>query len=438
MRPLSKGPPIPSKKSKSMPKIKDMTDRWLATLTWAKANHAVERKRKATPEKPPKQLRQVSYLQRLERGLSLMLVISPGGTKRFWALTYREGKPHYWKLGRYPEQKVKQARDAAREYLRNRDRIEADAAVGSFKEVAETWFKRHVEKNQLRSQREIRRQLEKLLYPRWEKTKFLDIKRGDVAALLDGIEDQSGASMADHVLATLRSLMVWYQSRNGNYVSPIVKGMRRHSAKPRKRILNDHEIRVLWKEADGYGTFGALLKTLLLTAQRKEKVTTMRWDDISNEGSWTIREQEREKGTAGLLKLPEAALEVIDGQPRIVGNPHVFAGSLRGRRRPDSERSGPPAFNSFSKAKATLDAKLGFAEPWTIHDLRRTARSLMSRAGVSSEHAERVLGHAIPGIAGVYDRHEYAHEKAEALAKLAALVETIINPPEANVIPLRR
>jgi hypothetical protein len=71
-----------------------------------------------------------------------------------------------------------------------------------------------------------------------------------------------------------------------------------------------------------------------------------------------------------------------------------------------------------------------------LHDLRRTARSLMSRAGVLPHVSERVLGHVIPGVEGVYDRHSYDVEKAHALTKLAALVETIINPPTGNVVPL--
>jgi integrase len=116
--------------------------------------------------------------------------------------------------------------------------------------------------------------------------------------------------------------------------------------------------------------------------------------------------------------LPKLALDLIEAQPRIVGNPHVFA--ARGK--------GP--FNSFSQRKEELDHKLPGIEPWTLHDLRRTARSLMSRAGVRPDIAERVLGHAIGGIAGVYDRHRYDAEKADALNKLAHLSETIIKPEE--------
>jgi integrase len=74
---------------------------------------------------------------------------------------------------------------------------------------------------------------------------------------------------------------------------------------------------------------------------------------------------------------------------------------------------------------------------WTLHDLRRTARSLMSRASVPSDHAERCLGHVLPGIRGTYDRHEYLAEKRHAFAALAALVERIVNPPTANVVALR-
>jgi integrase len=72
---------------------------------------------------------------------------------------------------------------------------------------------------------------------------------------------------------------------------------------------------------------------------------------------------------------------------------------------------------------------------WTIHDLRRTARSLMSRAGVATDHAERGLGHVLGGVRGVYDVYEYEKEKAQAYEALASLIERIVNPRD-NVVPL--
>jgi integrase len=73
---------------------------------------------------------------------------------------------------------------------------------------------------------------------------------------------------------------------------------------------------------------------------------------------------------------------------------------------------------------------------WVLHDLRRTARSLMSRAGIRPHIAKQALGHTIRGVEGVYDRHSYDVEKADALSRLAELVERIIHPTN-NVVPLR-
>jgi integrase len=92
-------------------------------------------------------------------------------------------------------------------------------------------------------------------------------------------------------------------------------------------------------------------------------------------------------------------------------------------------------FNGFSEGKKVFDAKVKIPH-WTVHDLRRTARSLMSRAGVRPDIAERALGHAIKGVEGTYDRHSYRDEKADALKRLADLVEKILYPPVGNVVSL--
>jgi integrase len=87
--------------------------------------------------------------------------------------------------------------------------------------------------------------------------------------------------------------------------------------------------------------------------------------------------------------------------------------------------------------KKTLDQRCG-VRGWRLHDLRRTSRSLLSRAGVNADHAERCLGHVIRGVRGVYDKHEYFEEKRHAYEALATLIDNITNPqPDAKVIPLR-
>jgi integrase len=205
--------------------------------------------------------------------------------------------------------------------------------------------------------------------------------------------------------------------------------MRRQSPKEqqRARILDDDEPRIIWKAAAHNGVFGGIVRVSLLTAQRRAKVTTMRWSDITLDGEWRILTEAREKGNAGSLILPLLALEVINAQPRMVSNPYIFAGV------------GTGPFRGFVRAKSRFDRSLptGFAA-WTIHDCRRTARSLMSRAGVRPDIAERVMGHAIVGVEGIYDRHEYRDEKADALRRLAGLIESIVNPPADKVVRIPR
>jgi integrase len=296
----------------------------------------------------------------------------------------------------------------------------------SFKAVAEEWLKRHVAKKKLRTSVEIERVLAKYIYPTWATREFTSLRRSDVAALLDHVEDQHGPRMADVVLGVLRSIGNWYGSRSDDYLSPFLRHPPRDQGGKRARILDDHELRAVWRTAEAGGAFGAFVQLLLLTAQRRGAVARLRWDDISPDGTWTIPMAPREKSNAGALRLPPLALAIINAQPCMGVNPHVFAG----------QDAGP--IGRFSHRHVAFRDRCGVSD-WTLHDLRRTARSLMARAGVLSEHAERVLGHVIPGVEGVYDRHRYDAEKADALRRLAALIEHIVRRPEGNVVvPLQR
>jgi integrase len=339
------------------------------------------------------------------------------------------GKQTWATLGTTAELKIDQARERAREAIR---RIKAGKPAiepptpkpESVALVTGNWLTRHVDKNKHRTAPELHRVVKKYVLPYWADRTFTDIRRSDIAALLDVIEDKHGPAMADAVLTALRSIETWVQSRDDSYVPPFARGMRRvpKEVHRRSRVLNDDELRAVWRTDDG--RFGALVKLLLITAQRREKLLTLQWDDIDADGVWTIRTAPREKGNAGKLQLPKVALDIIQAQPRFASNPFVFA-ALRSE--------GPWRFTAWPKH--SFDAKSGVTK-WRLHDLRRTARSLMSRAGVLSEHAERVLGHVIPGVEGIYNRHSYDAEKADALRKLAALIERIVNPPEENVVAL--
>jgi integrase len=342
------------------------------------------------------------------------------------------GKQVWATLGTTADLKIEEARERAREAIRRiKDGLSAFEVPPSKPEsvamVADNWLRRHVEKSKLRTAGEIRRVLDRYILPYWKDRIFVDLRRSDIAALLDVIEDNHGARTADVVLTTLRSIASWVQARDDSYTPPFARGMRRvpKQQQERARILNDDELRAIWQAAGNIEQIGPLARLLLLTAQRREKLATLRWDDIDLKGVWTIQTQEREKGNPGTLQLPKLALDIIQAQPRFVGNPYVFP----------SQNGGP--WGVSSKMKGRLDQRSGVTG-WRLHDLRRTARSLMSRAGVQSEHTERVLGHAIRGVEGIYNRHSYDAEKADALRKLAALIERIVTPLSTDVIALER
>jgi integrase len=259
--------------------------------------------------------------------------------------------------------------------------------------------------------------LARLVYPTLGSHPISEIRRTDIVALLDKIEDANGAVMADRTLAIVRRVMNWHAARSDDFRSPIVRGMARSDGASRERILTDDELRALWHSAEG--TFGALVRFLLLTAARRSEAAEMEWSEVVGT-DWLLPAARNKTGQELLRPLSSAAQAILAAQPR---GEWVF--SITGRR----------PLTGIVPLKAAIDATSGVSG-WTVHDLRRTARSLMSRAGVPTDHAERALGHVIGGVRGVYDRHAYRDEKARAFEALAALVARIVDPTP-NVVALR-
>jgi integrase len=357
--------------------------------------------------------------------------IQPSGSKSFWTVARDPKQKQVWTfVGPCDAMTIEEARAKARGILnRVRAGLPAIEAKGeTFDTVIADWNKRYVEGKKLRTGDKMLSLIDRHISTELRSRVFTEIHREDITALLDKIEDENGAPLADKVLTVIGSIMSWYAIRHRDYVPPLVKGMRRTDPKKkeRDRVLDDDELRAVWKAAEGNGTYGALIRMLLLTAQRLDKVLTMKWESIDADGVWTLPTAPREKGNIGKVRLPPAALAILEALPRYTGNPFVFAG--RGQRH----------MSASGMFKAKFDAKLPADMPnFRLHDLRRTARSLMSRAGVSSDHAERVLGHAIGGVEGIYDRHRYMNEKAAALVKLADLIDGIVSGRADVVVPMR-
>jgi integrase len=296
------------------------------------------------------------------------------------------------------------------------------AAENTLQAVAEEFLAREGIKFRTNDQR--RATLERLIFPKLGARQIAEIRRSEITRLLDQIANERGLVMADSALASLRRIMNWHEARSDDFNSPIRRGMTRTSQtdRRRQRILRDDELRAVWQavEADP-SAFGHMLQFLMLTATRRNEAARMKHNELSG-AEWTIPKERYKTGMELLIPLSPAATGVLKKTPKI-GREYVFT----------TDGKGP--ISGFSKLKSKFDKACGVTG-WALHDLRRTARSLMSRAGVSSDHAERCLGHVMSGIRGTYDKHEYRDEKRRAFEALASLVGQIIDP-QTNVVPLK-
>ena len=232
--------------------------------------------------------------------------------------------------------------------------------------------------------------------------------------------------MARVSLARLSKFFSWLMmERRLVEKNPCVGVWRPNSGPARERCLSDAEVRWLWLACGDLGEpFNNLIRLILLTGQRKNECAKMTWSELQGD-VWHLPADRAKNGRAHVVPLSRLALEQIHGL-HPVGTTYVFS------------TTGDVPVNGWSKVKHRLDARmaeLARAEkasvpPWTIHDLRRTCATGLQKLGVRLEVTEAVLNHSSgtrAGIVGIYQRHQYADEKREALEQWAAHVEGIVS-----------
>jgi integrase len=338
------------------------------------------------------------------------LALWVGKNRKTWNLHFsKDGKRGRIALGHYPAITLAAARRAA---LEGKDKAEAGQPIQAdlIGAMLDEFLLRYAES--LRSAAYIKDVIERLLKPEIGSIALSDIRRSHVAAMLDRIADENGPVMADRTLAIVRKAFNWHAARDDDFVVPIAKGMARTkpSERQRDRFLTDAELRSIWnaKTERGLATFQRYVRVLLLTALRRKEASKGHQREIK-EGLWLVPAERMKGKTEFVVPLTDAALAQL-------GDTKGFLFSTDG---------GATPISGFSRFKASLDEACGVKD-WTLHDLRRSARSLMSRTGVSPEIVERCLAHKIGGVRGVSDHSASLAEKRDALGRLAALVGEIV------------
>ncbi len=236
-------------------------------------------------------------------------------------------------------------------------------------------------------------------------------------------------SIASRTAAYGRACYQWAIKRGTLSANPFA-ALPAIGAKPkRERVLTDDELSAIWRAASSMSPpFKPIVMLLVLTGQRRDEVTGMRWDELNNDlTTWTIAANRAKNGVPHRVPLAEPAREILRALPRT--GELVMPGD-----RP------PTSFSGWSKAKARLDNRSGVSE-WVVHDLRRTMATGLQRLGVRLEVTEAVLNHIAgsrAGIVGIYQRYDWANEKRAALDAWAAHVLSLVErePTSTNVVRL--
>lgn len=352
----------------------------------------------------------MEYADELCPGLQLRVT----ARRKVWSvINRRNGRLRRVTIGQYPQVNVAGARATARQILIRADAdwsaiAERPMAVQSitYRELVDQYFERHLKPN-TRSGRDIRANLLHVrLQPHFGRP-AATITKADIIAVLDGMVAAGTRQAAVNTLRRLKMLFNWAVDRDLLSGSPCDRIRPPAKTAERDRVLLDHEIAAIWCGSfELPPPFGALIRTLLLTGQRRTEVATMQWGEVAN-GLWTIPREKVKKDRPHAVPLSQPAVAIIRGLPRFVGGDFVF--TTTGGQRPVS---------GFSKAKKRLDQLSGVTD-WRIHDIRRTVRSKLAELRVPREIARKILNHEDGKVDRIYNRHEYLDEKREALEKWA-------------------
>jgi len=254
------------------------------------------------------------------------------------------------------------------------------------------------------------------------------VSRKDVAGALLAISRKRGNTTATLARTALSAFFTWSMQMGLAESNPVI-GTVRYEVKVRERVLDDGELAAIWKACGDDDDFGKIVKLLILTAARRTEVGGMRWSELDLEhGTWTIRKERSKNDRAHTLPLMSMAMEIIQTLYQRVGRDQVFG--LRY----------PAGFSQWSECKNALDQRLDISEPWTLHDLRRSAATRMADLGIAPHIIEQILNHVSghkSGVAGIYNRSSYEREVRAALALWEDHIRTLVAGGKCKVVALQ-
>lgn len=372
-----------------------------------------------------------------------------------WVLRYRHGGKARWlTLGNFPDMPLAMARIEARQarvlldkqqdpmHLRRAAKAE-ERQRGSFQELCEDWFRAEVEGRGIKHPAVPRRYLDKYLLPKLGRVAAVDVTPSDVARLIDAVKVRAPAA-ANDLLRYVRRIFAFGVRRRivpnnpAADFSPRLDGG--GTERPRSRALSTDELAELFESIRKTETFGGdnllAMKLLLALCVRKGELFGARWEEFDLEGRsqsgpvWYLPAARTKTGEPLNIPLVPAVVEWLKVLQVIGAGSEYILPKRRQDHRNRVPHVGPDTLNvAMSRVKHGLPH-------FTLHDLRRTARTQLAALGVRSEVAERCLGHKLRGVEGTYNRHDYFEERRVALEQWTRLIMEA-ERGERKVVPMR-
>ena len=388
--------------------------------------------------------KRVDYSDTLTKGLQLR--VGPR-TVAWYYLRRVDGKLHRLKLGQFSELTLPEARTKAGELESAiqqgrhpqaqlaRERHERTVAreldqSRLVENVAEKWRAVHFRGIGEKSRAMYEAQLRKV-ESAFAGRDISTITRGEIARFLDAVKASTPSGVgANHAASTVRQLFRYAEERLDLPSNPAATVRNPVRPAPRKRVLSESEIRVLWAAClDAGYPYGHAIRFALCTGQRIGECGGIRRSDLDGSGEYWNNSRNKADRRIDIFLAP-LAQGVLADCPRFSGGEYYFSASSgeNGIRSDTWSRALNLHIRPRIEAAANAIREPQISEHWSAHDLRRTVRTgLTGWCGVAPDTAERVLNHAIGGIRAHYDYADYRPHVREALERWNSFLSNLIS-----------
>ncbi|EFG1705439.1 tyrosine-type recombinase/integrase [Escherichia coli] len=265
-----------------------------------------------------------------------------------------------------------------------------------------------------------------------------EITTSMVRDLCDRIVERGGRATAVQAREIISSVYRHANDRGHGLFNPAadIKPSSIAIFKPRERTLTPEEIGLFFRTLDAIGAMGTMkmaLKLVLITMVRKGEFTNATWDEIDfKKWTWTIPSDRMKGSRAHVIYLPKQAQDILVGLQMCAGGSEYLVPGRYNFRKPLSNA----ALNSLIDRTVKIINEDGeHIQGFTVHDMRRTASTLLHEAGYPSDWIEKALAHEQKGVRAVYNKAEYARQRAWMLQQWADMIDSWINGEHTDLIP---